>query len=383
MHHHPNKSVLGTLNSHRPSKLQHKRPFHLIFSERGNSLSNFEKVKKNKVLLQAFAHAFVWIIVVSFTFLLTQQMPFPRHEEKMHIMPVFVSSLFLILVFYFNYFILIPRLLFKNRYLIYTLCCAGCIAIKFLVPILIMSSFPKPPPMPVHGAPFPFMMEFAFSNSVLMYVVIFLASIGLRLNNRWKQTEKERLQSEISSLKSQINPHFLFNTLNSIYAETLGKADGASEMILKLAEIMRYTITEANEDKVSLQKEFDYVTNYIELQKIRLASKAKLEYVVNGDATRLQIAPFLLIPFIENAFKYGVNSEQNSFIRIALSIANNELKLWVTNKKVKTENSLHETFGLGVANTRKRLSLLYPDKSILAIYETEDDYSVSLFIKLG
>lgn len=238
--------------------------------------------------------------------------------------------------------------------------------------------------MPTYAAP-PhnnFMIQFAFGNSILMYIVILLASIGLRLNKRWKLTEQEKLKSELSSLKSQVNPHFLFNTLNSIYAETLGKADNASEMILKLSDMMRYTIIEAQHDKVPLQKEFDYITNYIELQKLRLPPKTYLEYSIEGEYNSNEIAPLILIPFIENAFKYGVNPEQNSSIIINLDIKNNQLQLSVLNNKVETEKTIHETTGLGVENSRQRLNLIYAGNYLLMINDLENEYSVILHIKL-
>lgn len=342
-------------------------------------------MKKNKTLFEVLAHVIGWMIFLSIPFLFSPEPPPEiKHEfGKLYVLPVLTNGLFLIIVFYFNYFILIPKFLFTNQYVIYTLSCLGFIGIKLISPVFIMAFFHKPPEniLP-HNPNMRYMMPMAFSNSVLMYVIVFLASIGLRLNNRWKLTEQKRLESELSSLKSQINPHFLFNTLNSIYAETLGKSDNATEMLLKLSDLMRYALTEAHHDKVPLQKEIDYITNYIELQKIRLASKAKLEYNIEGDANALQIAPFLLIPFIENAFKYGVNAEQNSAIRIDLKIKNNELNLLVFNNKVETDKSLQETFGLGIKNTRQRLALIYPLKHLLSINDSEKEYCVTLHINL-
>ncbi|MBI3234788.1 MAG: histidine kinase [Bacteroidetes bacterium] len=247
-----------------------------------------------------------------------------------------------------------------------------------------MFFFPKPHhPLPVGHSPHSnFLIPLAFGNSVLMHVVILLASIGLRLNQRWKLTEQEKLQSELALLKSQVNPHFLFNTLNGIYAATLGKADNASEMIIKLSDIMRYTISEAHLDKVPLQKEINYISSYIELQKLRLSSKVSLEYTVKGEVFEFEMAPLLLIPFVENAFKYGVNPEQDSSILVFIGIDKGELHLLVYNKKVDIERTIQETTGLGIENTRLRLNLIYPGKHKLNIEETESSYSISLYINL-
>lgn len=341
---------------------------------------------KNKTLRLILAHTAGWLIFFSFPFLFSpaQSPEVKREFGNLFILTILTKNLFFILLFYFNYSILIPKFLFTNRYIKYILVCLAILGIRLVSPVIMMTFFDKPPFNPLlHNPEMRHILPLAFSNSVLMYIVVFLASIGLRLYSRWKLSEKERLQSELSSLKSQINPHFLFNTLNSIYAETLGKADNASEMVLKLSDMMRYTTSQAHHNKVPLQKELDYITNFIELQKLRLASKAKLEYLIEGNADALQIAPFLLIPFIENAFKYGVNPEQNSSIRIDLRITNAGLSFLVFNKKVKIEKSLQEISGVGIKNTIQRLSLIYPDKHKLITTETENDYTVSLHINLA
>ncbi|OFX22819.1 MAG: hypothetical protein A2033_13965 [Bacteroidetes bacterium GWA2_31_9] len=342
-------------------------------------------MKKNKIILTVLAHIVGWLIFLSIPFLFSPEPPPELKHEfgKLYILPVLTSSLFLILLFYFNYFVLIPKFLFTNRYIIYVLLCICCIAIKLISPFIIMVIFHKPENIMLLHPPPKFMMPLAFTNSILLYVVILLSSIGLRLNSRWKLTEQERLSSELASLKSKINPHFLFNTLNSIYAETLGKADNASDMILKLSNMMRYTISEAHHDKVLLQKEFDYITSYIELQKLRLPLNVRIEYKVISEAYELEITPLLLIPFIENAFKHGVNPEQNSVIKILLKIENKELHLSVFNRKVETEKTIQETTGLGIENTRQRLNLIYAGKHFLAINDTENDYSVLLHINLA
>ena len=345
-------------------------------------------MKKNKATIEILAHISGWLIFLAIPFLFSPEPPaeFKHEFNKLFQLRIFINSLFLILLFYFNYFILIPKFLFTNKYFVYILSCIACIAFKLIVPFLMMFFFQKQHgAMPMHHplSHDKFIIHFAFGNSVLMYIVILLASIGLRLNGRWKLSEQEKLKSELSSLKSQVNPHFLFNTLNSVYAETLGKADNASEMILKLSDMMRYTIVEANHDKVPLQKEIDYITNYIVLQKLRLPPKVYLEYSIKGEANECEIAPLLMIPFIENAFKHGVNPEQDSSIIINLEIKHNLLQLSVFNKKVETEKTIQEKTGLGIENTRQRLNLIYSGKHILGINETENEFSVLLDMNLA
>jgi sensor histidine kinase YesM len=340
----------------------------------------------HKKLLGVAAHFIGWLIFLSFPILLSPEPPQELQHKfgNLYLLPLFFNSIVLIILFYFNYFVLIPKYLFTNRYIIYILFSLFCITITLFVSSMIAVSFyHKPPHAMFMNPPAKRLLPMAFNNAILMFAITFLASIVLRLNNRWKLTEQERLRSELSSLKSQINPHFLFNTLNNIYAETLGKANNAAEMILKLSNMMRYTITEVHNDKVSLQKEFDYISDYIELQKLRLPPKISLKYMTIGEAHELEIAPLLLIPFVENAFKHGVNPELHSEIKVRLEIIKSELHLSVFNKKVELEKTIQETTGLGVENTRLRLNLIYPEKHLLIIEETDDDYSVSLYINLA
>jgi LytS/YehU family sensor histidine kinase len=250
------------------------------------------------------------------------------------------------------------------------------------IPILITGILHSPDAKFINDPILQKIIPLLFANNLLMFIVTFLASIGLRLNSQWKQTEKERLSAQLSYLKTQINPHFLFNTLNSIYAVTIVKVPKGAEMVAKLSEMMRYALKETQSDFVSLEKEINYINNYIDLQKIRFDKSIKYSYIVEGEYDNNQIAPLLLIPFIENAFKHGVNSEQDSNIRIKISITNNELNLHVTNNKVDIESLPEEKSGLGIKNTKHRLELIYPSKHLLVISETETLFDVLLHIEL-
>ncbi|HRD40256.1 MAG TPA: sensor histidine kinase, partial [Bacteroidia bacterium] len=186
---------------------------------------------------------------------------------------------------------------------------------------------------------------------------------------------------ELSYLKAQINPHFLFNTLNSIYSLAIQKSDETANAVVKLSGMMRYVLTESQNEFVSLQKELDYINNYIELQKTRLDSTIKLHYTITGTTTGKAIAPLILIPFIENAFKYGVNAEENSEITIEISVNEAAINLFVKNNKVSIRPDPENRSGLGIENTKSRLLLLYPGKHYLNIDDNSASFSVSLSIK--
>lgn len=199
------------------------------------------------------------------------------------------------------------------------------------------------------------------------------------------ELEKERVESELKFLKSQINPHVMFNHLNSIYYYTLEKSDKAPQMILKLSEIMRYMLYEANERFVPLQKELDYIRNYIDLEKIRLEDRGEVQFDVEGEADSLQIAPLLLISFIENSFKHSMQTQDdNIWIRIHISIEERWMEFRAENNWSPSQESDErpEQEGIGLRNVRKRLELLYPDRHTLSISRSEELFLVQLSIKL-
>ncbi len=286
-------------------------------------------------------------------------------------------------IFYFNYFVLIPKFLLLKKYLLYVSTLVLSITTAFVLSGLFLNIFDYDPDKfetinPVLTKIEPILK----ANTFLMLIISILASISVTINNHLRQLEKEKLVAQISSLKSQINPHFLFNTLNNIYATAIDASPRTADMVDKLSEMMRYTMKETQNDFVPLEEEINYLNNFIELQKLRLESKIKFEYEIEGDFVELQIAPMLLIPFVENAFKYGVNSEQNSNIRIDIKANESELHFLVANKKVDIKSGINEHSGLGIENTKHRLNLIYPSKHLLTINETENDFIVSLHINL-
>lgn len=305
----------------------------------------------------------------------------------------FLSYVLLLGFFYLHFFFLIPRLYFNKKILLYSLAVlASFLVIVFLPDLLIPHGFPfemkmpalpdgmkTDPYMPRMPMPKPFL--WGVSQHLFQFLLVLIASLMIRINNRWKRAERGRLNAELSYLKAQINPHFLFNTLNSIYSLAIQKSEHTPTAVVKLSEMMRYVITESENDFVSLEKEINYVVDYIELQKIRLGDTVELIYSVNGELSGKKIAPLVLIPFVENAFKYGVNAEENSDIRISINVGKGNIELVAFNNKVNVKAS-ESSSGLGVDNTRNRLRMLYPGKHWLTIKETVEYYSVSLIINI-
>ena len=299
----------------------------------------------------------------------------------------FIGNALMLLIFYLNFFVFIPQFYFKKKYIIYSLFITAGFFIITLLPSFATGRNPfvynpptgdSTPPVP-HGSSF---VE-EVRHHIFLYAVVILFSILLRVRGRLYNTEMARNHAELLSLKAQINPHFLFNTMNNIYAMAVReKAAATASSILKLSGMMRYVVTETSNGYVSLEKEVSYINDYIDLQKMRLDKRVQLSYRVTGTLTNQSLAPLLLIPFIENAFKHGVNPDEESSINIQIGIEEQSLKLTVENNKVKVALDPHMKSGHGIENTKSRLQLLYPSRHFLILSEDEEHFRVQLTIHL-
>lgn len=233
-----------------------------------------------------------------------------------------------------------------------------------------------------------------FATNLLTYLsfgIIFFTLFSVK--NLYRQQmkvdalTKEKKQAEMSALKAQINPHFLFNTLNTIYANALRKDENTPELILKLSDGFRYLFHEGQQEYVSLQREVQHIKDYIHLQEERLSDKVKVDFSTNINSSTKQIAPLLLIPFVENAFKYtSLLKGENHHIQISIKAIGNDFSFQCVNPFDTTAQ--HETdaswaaSGVGITNVKKRLELLYPERHLLKIAETQNRYSVNLELNL-
>ncbi|MDC6366978.1 MULTISPECIES: sensor histidine kinase [Flavobacteriaceae] len=229
--------------------------------------------------------------------------------------------------------------------------------------------------------------EALIGYTALIHLLFLLLSIGYRLAKDWYRNEKlkrritqEKLKTELDFLKAQINPHFLFNTLNNLYGEARKIEDKTvASGIAKLAHMMRYMIYDSNVERVTLDKEIQYLESFIQLQKLRLSENDPLDLQFdwkNADLN-IKVAPILFIPFIENAFKHGLDINQQSFIHIALETSENQLFFEVENSKFDVQ-TIHEHSGVGLINVKRRLALLYPEKHTLKISDQGDIYRIRL-----
>ncbi len=224
--------------------------------------------------------------------------------------------------------------------------------------------------------------------SLFLFGIIIALGLSIRTVEQWQTTEQkvikaeaEKVNAELSFLKAQINPHFLFNTLNNIYTLSLMNSEHTSESIMKLSNIMRYVTDDVTQDFVPLQQDLDCIKNYVDLQKLRLGRKTIVNFEVDGEVTNQKIAPLILMSFVENTFKYGVSKQIDSAIGIKIVINSDAVTFECENAVFERPSNLPDrTGGIGIANTKQRLSHLYPEKYTLNIQEADGVFKVKLIL---
>jgi LytS/YehU family sensor histidine kinase len=231
--------------------------------------------------------------------------------------------------------------------------------------------------------------RFGFYSRSSQFLIVFIISTGLKAVAQW-YAEKQRLQelensmvqAELSFLKSQIHPHFLFNSLNSIYYLALSKDDKAPEAILSLSDFLRFVTTESDQSRIPLQKEIRMLEEYIHLQSLRASEKFELKLHIHGNMSDYTIMPLTFIPFVENAFKYGISAHIDCFIHICIKIDNNMLAFTCDNSIFAIAKDRNYSAGIGLANISKRLELAYPKQYSLAITTDRLAFHIKLNIQL-
>lgn len=300
---------------------------------------------------------------------------------------VSIDGVFYIFIIYFNIYYLFPRYMKSDSLVKYI--------ILLVIAVILIT--------PVKGAS---MYLFNISDlesrrEVLLnlhytflstFLVAGLSTVGKMLyewvsfQRERKKLERETLQSELKFLKNQINPHFLFNTLNNIYSLALLKSEATPEVILKLSEILRYMLYECNEQKVKLINEINYIKNYLDLEKLRQKDDVMIEFKSEGEAGEQSISPMLFTPFLENAFKHGINKViKDACVMVYLKVDDEMLFFSVQNTKpeFEPESITKKQGGIGLANVRKRLELLYPGNYSLEIQNTLSKYTIELSLHLN
>ena len=224
-----------------------------------------------------------------------------------------------------------------------------------------------------------------------LYVIGFTTAIKVTIDysknlKRTKELEKERLKNELTFLKAQLQPHFFFNTLNSLYALVLEKSDKAPEIIIKLSEFMSYVLYSGRKRLVPIHEEVNYIQNYIELERLRFGKDLKIDFTVSDTVNGYKIPPLVLLPFVENAFKHGDTTKTlEPFLEMQISLIKNQMSFCCKNtlKQSNYVDLSDPIGGIGLANSKRRLNLLYPNRHTLNTSVTKEFYIVNLQIPLN
>ena len=295
------------------------------------------------------------------------------------------------MVSYFNIYYLFPNILRRRNYLAYIVAITLTVSFATFMETAVLMGLNT-----LADAAKPELFSFGFMiNSGMAITYTTAVTMSLKLVKQWyenerlaKELEKLNTETELKYLKSQINPHFLFNSLNSVYALSLKKSDLAPDLILKLSDILRYILYEGSEKKVSLSQEIKYLQSFLDLEKVRHGDRLELNVSIEGELSKYEIAPMLLIPFVENSFKHGLGKDRSvGFINVDLKVADSKLEFAISNSKPKNGQLLSKQSGyqggIGLKNVKKRLNLLYPQKHQLSLGEENNEFKVSLQLDLN
>jgi sensor histidine kinase YesM len=328
-------------------------------------------------------HLLFWLLLLGLWFML-------RFEDYATPAIAFQITLIkvvdLVLLVYITNYILIPRLLYKKKYLLFGLVFIIMIATSSFLKMNIIGRI-------THNT---LLLDFAGNwkdrlyDNIIPHFFLVIAGAAFKLmfdqislQKKMAEMAKEKAEAELNFLKSQINPHFLFNSLNSVYFLIDKSNDQARQTLHKFSDMLRYQLYEADGDKIPIEKEIDYLRDYVDLQKLRKDENYSVEFNCGSDIKGFTIEPLLLIPFVENAFKHiSHRTNQVNFIKLDLSRSNGYFQFTVENSKENNYRNFIQEGGIGLNNVKRRLELLYPGKHELGIEDTPDIYKVNFKLKI-
>jgi two-component system LytT family sensor kinase len=329
-------------------------------------------------------HISAWALLFSLPFLLRPSYENTGSHPEQHnrndansLIKYFLTDLLWISFFYLNAYGLIPRLIYRKKFWEYALAQIAIFITLIICDWILFEQFLKGRVYQLKPAIlfviFPYLFVLAASTAFQMI------RDKMKAEQLIKEKENANLKTELSFLRSQVSPHFMFNVLNNMVALARKKSDILEPTIIKLSSLMRYMLYEANEDKVPLEKETEYLQSYIDLQQQRFGKNVTVDFSAEKADKHYDMEPMLLIPFVENAFKHGAGMIENAHIDIFLKAKNDVLQFAVRNKyNPDSEEIKDKTSGIGMSNVKRRLNLLYGGNHSLLITKNDGWFMVSL-----
>ena len=345
-----------------------------------------DRITSPSKFIRIVLHIFFWICVFAFYTFFYSRLGENVDDTFVHMVytfPLYIGAT------YITIYIIIPKFLLKKKYKdfiiasVYMVLGVAYLEIMITICLIVL-------PINFITSQFSTRMQPSSLDTYLrlvgIYAVVFLAA-SIKLLKHWytmqrknQQLVNEKLEAELNMLKSQVHPHFLFNTLNNLYALTLKKSDKSPEVVLKLSEILDFMLYHSNKDFVELEREIKLVNNYIDLEKLRYGDRLKIDFNIEGELKNKMTAPMIIFPLVENCFKHGVSTtNQKSWIKLFLIVSGYKLEFTAENSKT---NNKPQQGGLGLSNLKKRLDLIYIDNYKLNITESDDKFTVKLDLLL-
>lgn len=288
----------------------------------------------------------------------------------------------ILLVVYLNLRLLFPKLLEKRKYMLYAFSLLILISLGAAFYLVLFDNW-----IDYIFEGYYFIAYYSFRDISLYFAVYLFTTSLLRLARGWfrlQEIETEKNKAELKALQAQINPHFLFNSLNSIYALARKQSAEVPQKVIQLSDLMRHIIYETDLDFIPLEKEIEMLRNYIDLQNLRTQDWQQIQFKVEGNTAQKKIAPMLILPFVENSFKHGVKGgAKQVFVNIRLQVEDTFLHLEIENSKPASLEGVSGPHGIGIENVRKRLQLIYPGRHSLKITEEESTFNVKLSLELS
>ncbi len=339
---------------------------------------------KSFVLKYKLHHVFFWMLIFAGWYYFRYQ-DYPTREKAVIITLLKVTDIALMI--YLTNYLLIPRLLYKKRYALFFFVFITMILASSITKLYIIGE--------IWGRPDLFRLNAAnlksrFYDNIIPHFFLVIAGAAVKLifdflqmQQRLVEIAREKAVTELNFLKSQINPHFLFNSLNSVYFLINKDNPAARDALRKFSDMLRYQLYEMSGDKIPIEKEITYLKDYMDLQQLRKDERFDVQFNCSPDVKGFLIEPLLLIPFVENAFKHiSNNTDTANFVRVEMSRRNGSFGFKVENSKETGKNSTERSGGIGLNNVKRRLELLYPHKHELSISDSKEVYKVDLKLTL-